>query len=190
FRIGDTDAAENGSQRGHPIVHILRLAARQNNTRLGGAQHVDSRGMDQVVKNAYVARKWNALHRIGNVLVERREETEAVFAGKIFAAVDACVGDRDAAGLASEDVILLIYRYFEAAFHEFVRGTQAGDTASKNRNLVWHDPLLYCMIGYDLIEQCELNTRASEKSENAIRLRTVSCIGPFGSGSSFWRPDH
>ena len=77
-----------------------------------------------------VAGEGDAPHGVGQVVVEAGDEAEAVLPGQGLAAARAAVGHVHAAGLAAQGVVF-VDRDPEAAFGEFVRGGQPGDTPAQ-----------------------------------------------------------
>jgi hypothetical protein len=73
-------------------------------------------------------------HRIGDVLVEARKETEAVLARQVGASADAGAGSRQASRFAAERVAPLVDGDGEAALGELLRGGEAADAAAQDRD--------------------------------------------------------
>ena len=102
-----------------------------------GLREQDPRGAGEVVEHGAGA-VGDAPHRVRQVLVEAREEAEAVLGREVLAAAGAGAGHRQAAGLAARDVARLEHHDVEAALGQLVRGGEAGDAAAEDRHLHVH----------------------------------------------------
>ena len=95
----------------------------------------DPGGQHEVVGavRAMVAER-DPAHRVGDVLVEAREEAEAVLSRKVLTAAGASAWDRHASRFAAERGLALVDGDREPALGQFVRGAEAADAAAQYRN--------------------------------------------------------
>src|SRR5262249_13254051 len=92
-----------------------------------------ARGGGEVVVNAArVAPERDALHRVGQVAVERREEAEAVLARQVAPPVAPGARDEDAARLATRPGRRLVDRDLEPALGELVGVGEAANAAPQD----------------------------------------------------------
>jgi hypothetical protein len=98
-----------------------------------GLEDARSVGAHQVVEHAVrVPSERNALHGVGQVPVERREEAKAMLAGKPSAAGSGGAGNEDASRLAALRVLALVDRHAEAALRQLVRRAHSADAAAQH----------------------------------------------------------
>ena len=95
-------------------------------------------GGHQLVEDVMAGpRAGDALHRVGQVAVEAREEAEAVLGRQVVAPVGARSAHAVAARLAAEARAALVDGDREAALGQLVRGRQTGDAAPEDRDRAW-----------------------------------------------------
>ena len=113
----------------------LRVGPDAEHERVGMVAVADElplRGVDEVVPHPVgVARERRTPHRVRDVVVEAREEPEAVLAGQVPATARRGAGDRDAPGLAAEGS-RLEDRHVVPALDQLVGGRQAGHAAAED----------------------------------------------------------
>lgn len=78
--------------------------------------------MDKIVKDAYVSRERDTHHGVGQVAVKGRKESKPVLARQILAASNSGIRHREAASFSSELIFGFVYRDFEPALDQFMRG--------------------------------------------------------------------
>ena len=118
------------------IRHGPRRAAYDLDRRTIEARELYACGVYQVVEHRASLPVWDALHRVGDVHVEAREEPEAMLAGQVESTAvrsgETAPRYRDAARLAARDLVRFQYLDVEAALDEFLRRTQSRDSATEH----------------------------------------------------------
>jgi hypothetical protein len=123
---GRGDVAGRGRSRHTPQGEVqIGPASREGEEGLGAAAEV-------VVDAVRVAGEGNPAHRVREIPVETGKETEAVFARQRLAPTARRPRDVHGAGLAAEDVVVLVDGHGVAPLGEFVRGAEAGDAAAED----------------------------------------------------------
>ena len=84
----------------------------------------------QLVCDRFARRQRDARHRVDDVLVEARIESEAVFARQIATAVGACAGHRLRSRLSAPSRVGPRDVHLEPALRELVRGREPADAAA------------------------------------------------------------
>src|SRR5579884_1217095 len=95
--------------------------------------------MNEVVKYAHISRIRYAHHRVGEMAIEGRKETEPMFSRQILMAAGSGVWNRETSGLSAEDLIPLVNGNIESAPDQLMRGAQAADTATQHCYANRHD---------------------------------------------------
>ncbi len=94
--------------------------------------------MNEIVEDTYVARERNTHQGVRQMLIKRREESEAMLTGQVTTSAGAGVGNIKASRLASEDVVALEHRNRKSSLDQLMRGAKAANATTENCNLTRH----------------------------------------------------
>ena len=137
----DVEIVEQREKRGPEIVKSFRESGDPDGVDLARPGEQDPGGLHEVVgaTRPAVAER-DPAHRVGDVLVEAREEAEAVLSREVLPSPGARAGNRHAPRLAAERGLPLVDGDGEPALGQFVGGAEAADAATQYRDSVlrWH----------------------------------------------------
>ncbi len=133
--VRDVEIVEQCDERGPEIVQRFREARDPHRVDPARAGKEDSRGLHEVVRAARAAiAERDSAHRVDDVFVEAREETEPVLAGQILASAGARTRDRHAPRFAAERGLPFVDGDREPALGQFVGGAETADAATEHGN--------------------------------------------------------
>src|SRR5581483_402446 len=126
---------KQSAQRSSPVVSALRELVRKHDLRFADPRDLRARGLNQIVKHSLpVGAERDALHGICNMLVEAREEPEAVLPRKVLPSVLARAGNEDGSRLPAPTTFCFVDCHLKAAFVQFLRSTQSANPTTQDRN--------------------------------------------------------